>query len=359
MAEKRLYAGDQISIGAFTLLFLSDAPADRPVKSSSLSEIPRRYLVYAGSVLGLLLILFLFHAFVYTPWSFNRDLKEARHYMEQGEPELAVNLLEGMLKDDISSEKVEKINALLTKSVVLRSKQLAEAGDIEGAKRELKHFLKSHGEAQASKPAWNALDLYRIQNGKKLAANGQFLKALREFAAIDDDSPYFDTAQQETVRIWLEYQKEQLNKQTVRQLIQEGEKAFQEKRYVAPMNHNAYAAFQVVLSIDPSNQLARDRIAEIKKILKQQGMNAYRKKRYRQALNYFEQYTFIAPDDKEVRKLISRCRQRLSPPKRKKKRVDRNREKVQKLLKNSGAQSPWVMKYLFEEDRKKSKETPW
>ena len=364
ISEKRLFNGDLANIGTFTLLFLSDSPSDarRNTPKTAGFSAPgdrRLYAMAGGALLLLSLFFYIFYARIYSPWMFSRHLNEAARYIESGNPEHAVVMIEEMLQDNISPEQEDQASKILADAVLLGAREVAAHGDVEGARKSLVRFLKLHGGETYTKPLWNLLDLYRIEHARKLEKEGLFLNALKEYAAIEDDSPYFDTAQQESGRILLEYQKERLKQQTISQIIQEAEAAFQEKHYITPVNHNAYAAYQAVLSIDPSNQLARDRIEEIKAILKDRGKAAYGRKRYSEALAAFERYLFISPDDREVKKLTRICRQRLSPKRVKKKSVDRHRERVKKLLKDTGAESPWVMKYLFEEDKKKRKDTPW
>jgi hypothetical protein len=91
-----------------------------------------------------------------------------------------------------------------------------------------------------------------------------------------------------------------------------------------------------------------------------------------QALSYFERYTIIDPESPEIKAKISACRQKMvsngkgrsTSGSGKNRTADnedhKKREEVQRLLEESGTESSWIMKYLFEEQEgEKKSDTPW
>jgi hypothetical protein len=52
--------------------------------------------------------------------------------------------------------------------------------------------------------------------------------------------------------------------QTLAQLLKEAENHFRAKRYLTPVNQNAYSVYQAVLALEPQHRLALQRIEQIK-----------------------------------------------------------------------------------------------
>jgi tetratricopeptide (TPR) repeat protein len=215
------------------------------------------------------------------------------------------------------------------------------------------------------------VDYYGLLLGKMLESDEKYQLAIGQYAAIREDSLYFEEAQTAIRRIWLTYQQKRYKDQTLAQLLKEGESHFIANRYLTPVNQNAYSVYQAVLAIDAENQVALERIVLIKNFYREIGDKYLAQKKWLQALTYFQRYSLIDPDLPEVKNKISICKNKLAatktpPPKPKplkiapKEKTDDQREKIKHALEESGAKSAWIMKYLFEEQSgEKDLDKPW
>ncbi len=358
--EARLYSGDQIRIGVFSLAFLSDDSRDlRPARhGSSGTSHGRLFVLWAVAALLILAAgSYLFYFQVYRPWSIRKGLKEASLSMQQGDSAKAERLLKEMLSKGLPEEYSSRARRLLARSILAQAERLFTAGETEGAQALLISFLKKYGTGPDTLVVWDRLDQYRLGAARALEKDGKFLAAMKKYSLVEKDSPYYEEAQKRIGRIWLEFQKEKLKKQTIYQLMQKAEQAFRDGHYLTPVNQNAFAAYQAILSMDPSNRLARKRIREIMDIFMKKGQEALAQKDYQEALGYFERCLLIDPESKRARKLAAECQTHLSASGHAS-ATERQKERVKKLLKESGTESSWIMKYLFDE-KGKDTETPW
>ncbi len=161
---------------------------------------------------------------------------------------------------------------------------------------------------------------------------------------------------------------EQQKRQTVAKLLQKAERNFKAKQYLRPMNNNAYSLYQAVLAIDPDNAAALEQIGTMQSYFKNQGSRDFDEKAWEQALASFESYALMNPDDAEVREKIKVCQNNLAGPKPSKtlpteeKATASQQERIKRMLEDSGTESTWIMKYLFEEEKQEKQgksETPW
>ncbi len=359
VTEALLHSGDQIGIGPFIASFLSDRPEDKPVQTKTGLPVDPKIAAIAGAVLLVVLAAWLFFSVLLPSWQLRGRIEEARKLMTSSQPEKAVVILEGLLGRDLPPEKETRIRTMLVEAILAKADKLATSGKISEAKRSLTAFLRQYGAGPEAKPVWDQLDYLRIEHGKLLESEGRIMEALGEYAAVPEDSPYFENARSALRDLWLKYQRDYLRSQTVNQLLAEAEEHFQAGRLLAPVNQNAYAAYQAILSLDPDNEIAHQRIEEIKLHFRDQGMRAYKAGRWADAIANFEKYLLIEPQDKEIRTYLTRCRRKLSSRRRRSaKGSTTQKKKVQKLLKESGSSSTWIMKYLFEE-QKGGKDSPW
>jgi hypothetical protein len=123
--------------------------------------------------------------------------------------------------------------------------------------------------------------------------------------------------------------------------------------------------------LDPDHMMALKRIEQIKDHYLENGETHYEKKRWPQALSYFERYRFIDPENKAVVQKIEKCRRHIDrksdtaaldrgKSETNNDRSDQQRQEVKQLLESSGTESAWIMKYLFEEQKGAADtETPW
>ncbi|MGD9134108.1 MAG: hypothetical protein PVF78_10705, partial [Desulfobacterales bacterium] len=240
------------------------------------------------------------------------------------------------------------------------------------AKAFLKKYLAEYGHGKEAAALWDRLDFYRLTLGEQLESANQHQSALREYSSIREDSLYFEEAQKAIRRIWLAYQKKTHQKQDLAQLLKEAETHFLARRYLTPVNKNAFAAYQAILSLDPKHDLALQRIEQIKTFYREHGDGYYKKGNWPMALSYFERYSIIDPESSEIKAKISACRQKIASSRKGKTKSGRGkngiaqeeenqkREEVQRLLEETGTESSWIMKYLFEEQAgEKNSDTPW
>jgi hypothetical protein len=110
----------------------------------------------------------------------------------------------------------------------------------------------------------------------------------------------------------------------------------------------------------------------MKTFYRENGDAYYKKGAWPKALSYFERYAIIDPETAEIKTKISACRKKIASSRkgntksgRDKNKIsqaqdDQKREEVQRLLEETGTESSWIMKYLFEEQEgEKSSDTPW
>ena len=374
ISEQRLFSGDQLQMGTFSISFISDQPAD--ARQATQKIITKHTRSTRGVWLAAMLIFifsgYLLYVHAYTPWKTQQKLTEVANQIELGDYLPARDMLKQLLLSDISSENAQTAKDMLAQITLAITQQKAEKGNVDEAKVFLKKYLAEHGHGKEAEALWDRLDFYRLTLGEQLESINQHQSALREYSSIREDSLYFEEAQKAIRRIWLAYQQKTHQKQNVAQLLKKAETHFLARRYLTPVNKNAFATYQAVLSLEPKHELALQRIEQIKTFYREHGDGYYKKGDWPKALYYFERYTIIDPESPEIKAKISACRQKIvatrkGGPKsgrRKNKNAEnedhKKREEIQRLLEESGTESSWIMKYLFEEQEgEKSSDTPW
>jgi pSer/pThr/pTyr-binding forkhead associated (FHA) protein len=374
VSEQRLFSGDKLQMGTFSITFISDEKAD--TRQATQKIITKHTRSNRGVWLAALLIFiftgYLLYLHVYTPWQTQRKLSEVANQIELGDYLPARDMLKQLLLSDISSENAQTAREMLAQITLAITQQKAEKGNVDEAKVFLKKYLAEYGHGKEAAALWDRLDFYRLTLGEQLESINQHQSALREYSSIREDSLYFEEAQKAIRRIWLAYQKKTHQKQNVAQLLQKAEAHFLARRYLTPVNKNAFAAYQAVLSVDPKHELALQRIEQIKTFYREHGDGFYKKGNWPKALSYYERYAIIDPESSEIKTKISACRQKMvsaqkgnTKSDRRKNRIaqdedNQKREEVQRLLEETGTESSWIMKYLFEEQEgEKSSDTPW
>ncbi len=372
-SEQRLYTGDRLRIGTFSITFISDQASDvRPVEKKIITQHKRSN---RGLWLAAMLIIFfsgyLVHLHVYLPWKTQQKLAAIANQIEIGDYLPARDTLKKLLLTNLSIENAQTAKDMLAKITLTVTQQKAEKGDLNEAKSILKSYLAEYGHGKEAEALWDRLDYYRLTLGEQLESTNKHQAALSEYLSIREDSLYFEEAQKAIRRIWLTSQQKSREKQDVSQLLQEAETHFLAKRYLTPVNQNAYAAYQAILSLNPNHQLALQRIEQIKAFYRENGESYFKKADWSKALSYFERYSIIDPESSEIKEKISVCRQKMVAsrkaiqPAGNKSKLAKNeenvkREEVQRLLEESGTESSWIMKYLFEEQEgENNSDTPW
>jgi hypothetical protein len=312
------------------------------------------------------------YQYAYRPWQVERTLSAVERYMDVGDLTAAENKLKELFTRSLSKEQAERARQMLAKSALLAAEKKMSAGDVVGAKKSLSAHLVIHGSGPEAGTLWDRMDYYCIALGKKLEAEGKNEQALRQFAAVRDGSLYQAEARKGISRIWLKYQYAQRQEHTIVELLKEGEAHFAAKRYLTPVNRNAYAVYRAVLVLDGDHVMALKRIDQIKQFYRENGETHFKNQEWAAALGFFERYRIMDPDNEEVAAKIDTCRRRLVNPGagaetaasnrggRTQNQQDRQRQDIEQLLESSGTKSAWIMKYLFEEKTGEADtETPW
>jgi tetratricopeptide (TPR) repeat protein len=312
-----------------------------------------------------------FYGRVYRPWKVSRALKFVSKQIDSSDYRPAQDTLKALLESDLSPQAAHKIMDLLSQTAMGIAQKMAQDGELQGARDYLIAYLQDYGAGKEAEVMLERVDYYRLLLGEMFESDKKYQPAIRQYAAIRDASLYFEEAQTAIRRIWLAYQQQQYKDQTLAQLLKEGETHFIAKRYLTPVNQNAYSAYQAVLAIDSENQVARQRIDQIKTFYREIGDKYFEQKEWLKALTYFERYSLIDPELPDVKDKISVCKNKLAattppPPKPErpkiapKEKTDVQREKIKRVLEESGTKSSWIMKYLFEEQSgEKDPDKPW
>ncbi len=374
ISEKRLYSGDQLRMGTFSITFISDQPTDARQTTQKIVTSAKRSnrSLWLTALLILTFSGYLLYMHAYMPWQAQQKLAEIAGQIEVGEYMPARASLKDLLHTDLSEENAQTAKDMLAQITLAITQQKAEKGNLKDAKVFLKNYLAKYGHGQEAEKLWDRLDYYRLTLGEQLESNNKHQSALREYSSIREDSLYFEEAQKAIRRIWLAYQQKNREKQNVSQLLKEAETHFLAKRYLTPVNKNAFSIYQVVLALNPKHELALQRIDQMKTFYREHGEGYYKKRNWSKALFYFERYSIIDPESKKIKAKITACRQKLVSAQKggsasdtrggklTKKEEKKKREEIQRLLEESGTESSRIMKYLFEEtEGEKDTETPW
>ena len=238
---------------------------------------------------------------------------------------------------------------------------------VAAVKEFLAAHLKDYGSGREAETLWDRMDYYRLQLGHQLESSRKFQAALIQYGAVRENGLHFNETQKSIRRIWLALQQDRHKNQKLDRLLAEADRHFSAKRYLTPVNQNAYSIYQTILGFDPDNNMARQRIEEMKLFYRQNGDGYFSQKNWRRALTYYERYNVIDPDSPAINKKITICRDNLDDTQARpaktsqvQKKTDETQNQVKRLLEESGAESAWIMKYLFEEQSgEKDSETPW
>ena len=370
VSENRLFSGDHIRLGSFFLTFISDRSEDaKPVEEKIITQKkgPGWPLWLAAACLLLIVGSYLFYRHAYYPWKINRNLESIAEQIAATEYRTAQEMLKRLLTEDLPPESGLKAKELLAQSTLAIVQKLADTGKLAEARQFLVAYLKEYGSGKEAGILWEQLDRYRVESARKLEAASKYQAALGLYAAVREDSPYYAPAQQGVRRIWLESQQHQRRHQNLVQLLPEADRHFRAKRYLTPVNNNAYSVYQAILAIDPGNPVALERIEQMKLFYRKYGERYFNKGNWRQALIYFERYNFIDPDSADIQQKINACRSKIDTAdstghqsKRKSATPEKSREQVQQLLEESGVDSSRIIQFLFEEQSGETdSEKPW
>jgi len=378
VAEKRLYAGDQLKIGSAALAFISDRPEDVKRLDTKMIRQKKQSGIGFWIVVSLLLIFTGYYGYfnAYTPLKIKWALKSVTKQIQAEKFISAQNTLKHLLDLDLPLDQTHQAMELLAQTALAITEQKYQQEDLESAMEYLKSYLAEYGAGKQAEILWDRLDYYRLTLAQRLENDKKYQPALREYAAIKEDSIYFDEAHKAIRRLWLAHQQQTREEQTLTQLLKEADVHFKAQQYLKPVNQNAYVLYQAVLALDPQHELALERIDQMKAFYLEKGDNYYAKQNWSKALSYFERYYLIDTDTKEVNNKMKICREKLPGSRAryaktslKDKSAGSNRnhqteaekkEEIKRMLEESGTESSWIMKYLFEDQKdEKDSDKPW
>ncbi|MBW2337344.1 MAG: FHA domain-containing protein [Deltaproteobacteria bacterium] len=385
IAEKRLYRGDQLKIGNATLVFISDRPED--VRKAEIKPGTQETKSGWGFWLSIFLLLLFAGYFgyfqAYAPLRVKLALKSVSKQIKAEKYEPAYNALVHLIGSDLTQENTQQVMELLAETALAISEQKARHEDLESVMAYLKEYLSEYGAGKEAEVLWDRLDYYRLTLAHRLESAHELQPALQQYSAIKEDSIYYEEAHKAIRRIWLAHQQHSRQDQTLVQLLKEADAHFQAQQYLKPVNQNAFVLYRAVLTLEPGHELALKRIDQMKEFYRVNGEKYFSKKKWTKTLSYFERYYLIDTDNKQVNNKMKICREKLSDArilarkskptktslkkkswtKSKKDRENEQAEKkeeIKRLLEESGAESSWIMKYLFEDETdKKNSDKPW
>jgi pSer/pThr/pTyr-binding forkhead associated (FHA) protein len=383
IAEKRLYTGDQLKIGSATVAYISDRPEDvKKLDTKMLNQKKRSGLGFWFAVFLLLIFTAYYGYFqAYTPLKVKWALKSVSRQIKAEKYLSAQNTLKHLLDLNLPAEQNHRAMELFAEAALAITEQKSQEENLESAMEYLKSYLAEYGAGKEAEILWDRLNYYRLSLAQRLETAQKLQPALREYAAIKEDSIYFEEAHKAIRRIWLAHQQQNRGDQTLAQILKEADAHFKAKQYLKPVNQNAYVLYQAVLSLDPKHELALKRIVQMKAFYRENGEKHYDKKNWSKALSYYERYYLIDTDTKEINTKIKVCREKLAIARAKSIKTEyaktslkkqskginqsnqsqaEKKEEIKRMIEESGTESTWIMQYLFEDQKgKKDPDKPW
>lgn len=367
VTEARLSSGDRLKIGPYVISFFSSRREDTRARPRRLRRFltPRRLGIAGLAVAAAAAALFYSVA---VPWKTAHELEAIAQRISNGNG-VREELLT-LLAQDLSADHRQLAQRLWAQSTLEIARRRAADGRLDQAIDELEKHIALPAAGAATAPLRELLHEYRLHLGRQLETGPDPQPALALYGAIPEESLHYTEARKSIHRLWQASQKELSQRQTVNQLLHEAEILFRAQSYLTPLRQNAYSMYQAVLAIEPGNAAALKRIDEIKTHYRSEGEKRFRSGEWSLALTAFERYCLIDPEEAEVRQKMSLCNRRLAQPEapaahktttaKRPPTEAAERRRVERLLEESGAQSPWIIKYLFDEKpRSDGSETPW
>jgi pSer/pThr/pTyr-binding forkhead associated (FHA) protein/tetratricopeptide (TPR) repeat protein len=379
--ETRLFDGDRLSMGSLSLTFRSDNPRDIPPANQRITAEGNRssWLMWASAI-GVALVLgsLVTVHFVLVPWRSGETLERIEHRLDQGAWQSAREMLEAFLNDDPPAKMAKRAEKLLVATSLGEARNALAQENLREAKRIITNYLERHGTSEQSGPLWALLDEVRFRLGQKLEDRDRLQEAMRQYLTVRAESDYYAKAQRAVNAIWLSLQNRTRDsaeadseERKLTELLQRADENFQRKRYLTPINDNAYSLYRAVLDKDPDSRIALERIQAMKDYYRQTGERLFLDGECQRAIVYYQRYLFIEPESEGIRARLAQCRRTLASvvgaksPKAATTTVaseamDERRRHVRELLEESGRQSQWIMQYLFEsKDPDGAPESPW
>lgn len=352
--EKPLISGDHFRIGTYSVTFLSDRPEHLPMKGGKVVLKKGNTGILIGGLIGGLIVLaagYGLYRWISSPREVTEKvmsvdkMKLAEDQIQGGDFDSARTTLAAILQEKLTPLELQKVNELFSQVVLFEAQKMAGAGYVKEARNHLTDFLAKHGGGIQTRTFQEQLDSYRLQFAQQMEDAGDHLGALREFSTIAEDSLVYDQAQHALSRIWLSSQQKEVQSLPISQLLEQADEHFQARRYTTPVNNNAYVIYQLILTVDPQNSIAKERIEQMKGFYIEHGERYFQQRNYSAALSYFQRYTLIDPDNPEIKKRIAESkkavRKEVVPQRpRTSGAEDRQDETVRDLLEGSQTDSP-------------------
>jgi tetratricopeptide (TPR) repeat protein len=273
---------------------------------------PMNVFGIAAGIFAFFFLVYLSYQHIYRPLKLSGALTDVARNIEAGKFNSAREKLTNLLESGLQGEKHQRARELLSQLALSESKKLADEGRLEEARDYLSSHLRQFESSGAPKKHLDQLDLIRLRIAAHQETKGNYQMALNQYSAVSKAGPYHGQAQKGIQRIWLKRQQQRLKEQDLDRLLKEAETHFLAKRYLTPVDNNAYSIYQTVLNIDPQNSVALARIEQMKSFYKKAAERHFVKKNWKKALLYFERYNFIAPQNPDVLKKMDICRERLA-----------------------------------------------
>jgi pSer/pThr/pTyr-binding forkhead associated (FHA) protein len=203
IAEKRLYTGDQIRIGSATLAFISDRARDeKKLDGKMLSQNKQSgWGLWFTVSLVIMLVGYFGYFQAYTPLRVKWALSAVSKQIKLGKYLPAQNSLKHLLDLNLSPEHRGQAKELLAESTLAITRQKTQNEDLNAVMEYLKNYLAEYGAGKESEVLWDRLDFYRLTQAHRLESARDFQQALRQYAAIKEDSIYFEEAHKAIRRI--------------------------------------------------------------------------------------------------------------------------------------------------------------
>ncbi|MFC1837941.1 FHA domain-containing protein [Thermodesulfobacteriota bacterium] len=353
ISRQRLYSGDQIQLGSDVLSFVSDKPGDA---RSEKVLIKRRRLsptiMAASTFLILIMGVYLAYLHYYVPWDLRNKLETADQEFSSKKYDSGREIIEDLLLQEISTEDTRKAKEMLADYTLKHVRGISESGNPKDARKLLTRYLKEYGGGKEASLLWYEIDRLRFDMGKELEKAGKFREALQEYSFIRADSFYYPDANKAIKRIWLAEQQqgsvEQQKEETLAKLLKEAENSYKAGQYLLPVKNSAYSIYQAVLTIDPENSTAMKGINDIKDYYRSSGIDFFEQNRWSLALDNFERYALIDPDNSDINNKIIICQEKLSEPKISAEKNAQKKDTIAKALEDE--------RKRFAEQQKKQKE---
>jgi pSer/pThr/pTyr-binding forkhead associated (FHA) protein len=370
ISQKRLYKGDILRIGPFFMTYISERPLDlkkEPAETDLKETGPGWGLWLIAACLLVMIGSYLFYWRAYRPWKTEQELDSVAQQIAAEDYGSARDSLERLLLSEMGPDQSRQARELLAQTILAITQEMERTETVAAVKEFLAAHLKDYGAGREAEVLWDRMDYYRLQLGHRLESSRKFQAALLQYGAVREDGLHFNEAQKSIRKIWLALQQDRHKNQKLDRLLAEADRHFSAKRYLTPVNQNAYSIYQTILGFDPDNKIARQRVEQMKLFYRRHGDTYFNQQNWRRALTYYERYNVIDPDSRDIKKKITICRDNIgdtrarpAKPSRAQKKTDETQNQVKRLLEESGAESAWIMQYLFEEQSGETdSETPW